>query len=485
MGRTVRKALSVCSAFVLSASLVLAPCQAAYAASAAPAIDVEGGLSYLIQMLSSSLGVQVSKASVPALWVAVDAQAKANDPKYMEELRGYCEDNSLISTRELDPSFCNQLLKDLRSIFISSGDYGTDAVEYIVPVFGGATYFSSETQFEIRYKNGTTDTFTDVISPSGVYLLPVAGDNAINVHSSPGRGVGIYLVGEESFDCFVNGVSRVSEYGRFLGNNAYFVRLASSSGDPDALSSRVYTIPYPWVKVGYNPVVSDTVDTSIFIEKALAAIQAQALAHPPAITKPVSIPADDTALKSNLAGVQAADDADALYKALAGAGISIDMGTDIPDETEKPTTGETTDDGTAVIGKSLSDILAAITGLADKVAAIPKEIAGFFTPDTVAIAESFDSLKGALLLKFGGISQLADVFSREYSFGTEVPVIKVPIPDQGMMRTMFDGKTGLVVLDLTPLAPYFPDVRNLLTAMLYVGFAFWFLDEFDVKIHIG
>ena len=106
----VRRIVAVASVLVLVAVNVMVPCWEAYAAAAVPAIDVEGGLSYLIQMLSSGLGVQVSKASVPALWVAVDAQAKANDPEYMAELRRMCEEEGYISTRELDPSFVNQLL---------------------------------------------------------------------------------------------------------------------------------------------------------------------------------------------------------------------------------------------------------------------------------------------------------------------------------------------------------------------------------------
>lgn len=466
MGKIFWKCLSVCLVF----SLVLVPCKVSYAATAAPSIDVEGGLSYLIQMLSSSLGVQVSKASVPALWVAVDAQAKANDPKYMEELRGYCEDNSLISTRELDPSFCNQLLKDLRSIFISSGDYGTDATEYAVPVTGDATYFDVAGQVTIRGVRAWTYNI-----PAGVYVLPVLryGTNG------QFNGVLIYFLSDVSFFC-----SRVGEpdtgftgvFGDFQGlRSCYWVSLG--------LYSRLDCIDLPLCPQIYNPVVSDTVDTSIFIDKALAAIQAQALAHPPAITKPVSIPADDAALKSNLAGVQAADDADALYKALGAAGIAIDIGTDIPDETEKPTTGETTDDGTVSVGKSLSDILAAITGLADKVAAIPLAIENFFTLDTAVIESEFTALKSDFLDKFGGITSLAGVFKRSYDFGNEIPVITVPVPLE--LRDMFAGKTEVVMMDLRPHADIFHTIRTLVSAMFWIAFAKWFLDQFDVSFHVG
>lgn len=482
-GKFVKKCLAVASAAVLVVSVVAGDYCTTYAA-VAPSIEVGEGLSYLFEMLSSSLGASVSKAAVPSLYLAVDAYSKTSDPAYMAQLREYYEDDALVRSEPIDTGFCNWLLGAIKDVFVSSGDYGTDVTEYTVPVYGGATYFDVETRFSFTYTNGGVDSY-DVVAPSGVYLVPICGDKAYNVQaSSPKKGICIYLVSGSPFSATVNSSAREASNIKFLGSNAYCVNIHVSSMDPSAVD-KVFDLPYPWIPIGYNPVASDTVDVSIYIDKALAAIQAQALVKTPAITAPISVPADSAAMEDNAKAVAAADNADALYKALAAAGIAIDIGIDVPDETDKPTDAEIPDDGSVSVGKSLSDILAAITGLADKVAAIPSDIAAFFTPDMTAVSESFDSLKDSLMLKFGGLLQLADVFNRSYKFDTVIPVIKIPIPDNETLRTIFDQKTELVILDLTPFASDFQNFRSLLTAMLYVAFAFWFLDEFDVKIHIG
>ena len=190
-----------------------------------------------------------------------------------------------------------------------------------------------------------------------------------------------------------------------------------------------------------------------------------------------------TEKEENLKAVSAADDANALYKALATAGIVIDVGTDIPDETEKPTTGDITDDEKVTIGKSLSDILAAITGMADKVAAIPREVANFFTLDIAVISNEFEGLQDAFAAKFAGISLLADVFTKSYSFDMTVPVFTVPVPET--LREMFGGQSEIVIMDLRPHTELFLQLRSLLVAMFWVAFAKWLLDQFDVKFHVG
>lgn len=479
-GKVAKKFLAVASAVVLVVSGVVGDYCTAYAA-VAPAVDVGEGLTYLFQMLSSSLGSSVAKSSVPSLYLAVDAYSKTSDPAYMAQLREYYKDDALVRSEPIDTGFCNWLLGAIKDVFLSGGDYGTDATEYTVPVYGDATYFEVATTFEV-FKNSTK---WKIVAPPDTYLLPIAGEKGYNAASNnPSSGVGLYLVSDSPFDVRSDSKIYSAGYAYFFGAYSYVYSINSASGEVSELI-KIYDIPYPWVSFPYNPVASDTVDVSIYIDKALAAIQAQALVKTPAITAPISVPADAAAMEDNAKAVAAADNADALYKALAAAGITIDIGIDVPDETDKPTDAEIPDDGSVSVGKSLSDILAAITGLADKVAAIPSDIAAFFTPDMTAVSESFDSLKDSLMLKFGGLLQLADVFNRSYKFDTVIPVIRIPIPDNETLRTIFDHKTELVILDLTPFASDFQNFRSLLTAMLYVAFAFWFLDEFDVKIHIG
>lgn len=476
-GKVAKKFLAVASAVVLVVSGVVGDYCTAYAATVTPTIDVEGGLSYLLQMLSSGLGVQVSKASVPALWLAVDAQAKANDPEYMAELRSYCEDNSLISTRELDPSFCNQLLKDLRSIF-GSAEREEGSNDFVASFSGSAVGISATGTYM-----GGLFSVKALSEPIYAYIFQ---------HPKVGNWDVCYSV------IFISsGAFKFSTKDAVLSNGFYILNNGTVTGSQatyDRWCKQDYAVFGGFVprdfavdsifgdgfELGGKPVF-----VSVSADRVWVDAYDDAALHVPVITAPVSVPADVADIDENLKSVSLAEDKDALYKALAAAGIAIDIGIDVPDETDKPTDAEIPDDGSVSVGKSLSDILAAITGLADKVAAIPSDIAAFFTPDMTAVSESFDSLKDSLMLKFGGLLQLADVFNRSYKFDTVIPVIKIPIPDNETLRTIFDQKTELVILDLTPFASDFQNFRSLLTAMLYVAFAFWFLDEFDVKIHIG
>lgn len=485
-GKVAKKFLAVASAAVLVVSGVVGDYCTAYAA-VAPTVDVGEGLTYLFQMLSSSLGSSVAKSSVPSLYLAVDAYSKTSDPAYMAQLREYYKDDALVRSEPIDTGFCNWLMGAIKDVFVSGGDYGTEGadIEYkvSVPVYGDATYMPEQTSFDFHYNSGASRlTFT---VPADCYVLPYASVDGGKLTFVIG------LMSSKSFTCSWYSYATKQTYERnsdiqsLDGRLMHYYRLyegSSVSGTLDDYLSSL-TIPYPISRVWYNPLV--TTDVSILLDKALAVIQAQAIVKTPAITAPISVPADTAAMEENAKAVAAADNADALYKALAAAGIAIDIGIDVPDETDKPTDAEIPDDGSVSVGKSLSEILAAITGLADKVAAIPSDIAAFFTPDMTAVSESFDSLKDSLMLKFGGLLQLADVFNRSYKFDTVIPVIKIPVPDNETLRTIFDQKTELVILDLTPFASEFQNFRSLLTAMLYVAFAFWFLDEFDVKIHIG
>lgn len=483
MGRTVRKARRWAAA-ASAAFLVAVNALGAYCTAYAAVSITEAG-EYFFRMMCSAAGVYFDHSEVGLVVDVLNQVALQSDKinsKEFQERMDYML--SLSPADRIEETFANAFLADLvngfRESTVNADGHGGGGISFPVPsdIFVATEPFTwnlSGIDILVSGFDSPVVAYCFLDHPSGYerYNLYFVSQSKFKINN------GFYVTDQTSNGYYVNG------YGTYSYNPSFTLDEVMSLG-----AIRLYA------EYDFNTFKSAFISSSgyvfpveklpeIPVERVWVDAYDDAALHVPAITAPITIPADVAEREENLKAVSAAEDKDALYKALGAAGIAIDIGTDIPDETEKPTTGETTDDGTVAIGKSLSDILAAITGLADKVAAIPKEIAGFFTPDTAVIAESFDSLKGALLLKFGGISQLADVFSREYSFGTEIPVIKVPIPDQGMMRTMFDGKTELVVLDLTPLAPYFPDVRNLLTAMLYVGFAFWFLDEFDVKIHIG
>lgn len=470
----------LCSLFLLASS-VLVPCVSSYA-SVAPAVDVGEGLTYLFQMLSSSLGSAVTKASVPSLYLAVDAYSKTSDPAYMAQLREYYEDDALVRSEPIDTGFCNWLLGAIKDVFVSSGDYGTDVMQYTVPVYGGATYFDVETRFSFTYTNGVVYSY-DVVAPSGVYLVPICGDKAHNVHtSSPDEGICVYLVSGSPFSATVNSSVRDASYIKFLGSNAYCVKIHVSSMNPSAVD-KVFDFPYPWISVGYNPIASDTYDVSIILDKALEIIQAQALVKTPSITAPISVPADVSAMEKNAKAVAAANDADALYKALSAAGIAIGVDVDVPDETDKPTDAEIPDEGTSTIGKSLSDILAAITGMADKVGAIPAQIESFFTIDTDAIGDAFMGLKDAFSSRFDALLKITNMFTNlSPKLDSAIPLISIRVPPS--LQPIYNAEE-VVVFDLRGYESTCSLIRLFFRALLWFGFGYVVLREFDVKFHVS
>lgn len=382
-----KRLISFVCAFFIFFSSVFVSYQTAYAADA-PAVDVGEGLTYLFQMLSSSIGSSVAKASVPSLYLAVDAYSKTSDPAYMAQLREYYKDDALVRSEPIDTGFCNWLLGAIKDVFVSSGDYGTDAPEYVVPASGGATYFDVAGSFSV-------DKITYNV-PAGVYIMPywylINDDTQVSVS--------VYALSDNYFFC-ENAVRPGYGYGGtykdFFGFGSCYWVMIGSFGDSTF-------IDVPYVTQRYNPVASDTVDVTIYIDKALEIIQSQALVKTPAITAPISVPADTAAMEENAKAVAAADNADALYKALAAAGIAIGVDVDVPDETDKPTDAEIPDEGTSTIGKSLSDIIAGINALGVKIASIPDSVitgikdalTALFIPDSNFFQNEVNSLLDSL-----------------------------------------------------------------------------------------
>ena len=129
---------------------------------------------------------------------------------------------------------------------------------------------------------------------------------------------------------------------------------------------------------------------------------------------------------------------------------------------------------------SIPDILAEIL---NGIRAIPGQIADFFTVDTAVVSESAAALEGAFTARFGGIMQLADIFKKSYQFGMETPVYTMSVP--GIIKFAYPDTDEIVILDLRPYTTHFLWARGILTAVLYLLFAKWLLDQFDVKLHVG
>ena len=125
----------------------------------------------------------------------------------------------------------------------------------------------------------------------------------------------------------------------------------------------------------------------------------------------------------------------------------------------------------------------AVMQVLDAVISIPARITDFFTIDTAVVGAAALSMQDAFSDRFGGVSQLAGVFSRSYSFDMAVPVFTMAVPEP--LKFAFPDQDEFVILDLRPYARYFLWARGLLAAMFWVMFAKWLLDQFDVKLHVG
>lgn len=483
IGKFVKKCLAVASAAVLVVSVVAGDYCTAYAS-----VSITEAGEYFLQMMCSAVGVYIDKSNIGLVLNAIhhvaDQQALIGSPEFQKQVDYMI---SLSPADRIDATFSNDFLKNLCGVFaestVNEDGFGGGGITF--PVSGVSLSTDLTSIFSVESYFGIPSFTEDVnaIAAQYDYVIVTAKSDlengyimyAFNDVSMPIKATKTYV----SVPCASYGYVIFDRDGAYCNSYTYNNSLQVSLNK--ALSVYFSTdIVLRYGDIDYGAKGSVVAANRVWIDA-----YDEAMLHVPAVTAPITIPLDVASMEENAKAVAAADNADALYKALAAAGIAIDIGIDVPDETDKPTDAEIPDDNTGAIGKSLTDILAAITGLADKVAAIPREIAAFFTPDMTAVSESFDSLKDSLMLKFGGLLQLADVFNRSYKFDTVIPVIKIPIPDNETLRTIFDHKTELVILDLTPFASDFQNFRILLTAMLYVAFAFWFLDEFDVKIHIG
>lgn len=205
----------------------------------------------------------------------------------------------------------------------------------------------------------------------------------------------------------------------------------------------------------------------------------------------ITLPADQTAADTLGSKVSAATDAATVTDALTG---TWDLG-----ETQA---GEDTDDavypwvpditgwlerlkqGIDAIHDGIASIPDTLANILDGIQAIPGQITDFFTVDTVAVSAAFAGLQDTFALKFPLLGQLQSIFSyKGQSFDQTPPVFTMQVPE--CLKFAYPNTDTIVVLDLTPYADYFGAVRTLLTATLWLMFAQWVLNEFNIKFHVG
>ena len=131
----------------------------------------------------------------------------------------------------------------------------------------------------------------------------------------------------------------------------------------------------------------------------------------------------------------------------------------------------------------LSPLIDSLTGLKDSVLSIPGLITDFFTIDMAAVEAAAVAVQEAFADRFGGIKQLSGVFKKSYSLGMEVPVITMPVPE--FLKFAYPDTDEIIILDLRPYQTQLFLARSVLLAMIWVMFAKWLLDQFDVKLHVG
>ena len=192
--------------------------------------------------------------------------------------------------------------------------------------------------------------------------------------------------------------------------------------------------------------------------------------------KGLTLPADENAAKKNLESVNMGTDIDTIIKALTAAGLVIDKGIDVPDESESA--GETTADDA-----DKKTIITSLGKILDKLEAIPGEIANFFTLDMASIDAALKDLQATFEGKFEVLEKLVNIFKDTgRTFSETPPVFKMQTPDCLRFAIHEDYIT---VLDLTGYKDLFFWVRGIMAASIWFAFGKWLLDQFDVKFHIG
>lgn len=472
--KMLNRLVSLLCALFLIASSVLVSYQTAYAS-----VSITEAGSYFLRMLCSAAGIYFEHSEVGLVvdvLSQVAAQSDTINSKEFQERMDYVL--SLSPADRIEETFSNAFLADLINGFREStvnenghgggsisfplgGDYGIPVVE-ITPEFLNDGIFLSYLTEPVYFYLVIARTSIGKYVPFKVALSD-------GVFSTVTNKPPIYVGERFGRYCSASSISE-STYDNWVLDKRYY-----RVGKIDCSLEEYFASP--------DFVLGDFLDKVTVVNPERIWVDAfdDAALHAPAITAPITIPADVAAMEENAKAVAAADNVDALYKALAGAGIAVDV--TIPDETDKPTDAEIPDEGTSTIGKSLSDILAAITGMADKVGAIPAQIENFFTIDTDAIGDAFMGLKDAFSSRFEVLKAFGTIFDNlSYTLKDTPPIIKFRVPPD-LVR--YFGSEEVVAMDLTAYADYCSLIRTAVQCLLWFGFALALLDEFDIKFNVA
>lgn len=510
--KTIRRSLSLLCAASCLASAVLVPCQRAYAASAA----VSAG-SYAINLLLNACGVDVGSLSGISAWVGTwDSYQEYEELGSKGMLGSYSQHLYDMANSEAVEAVRDQYRKDIETlnaiVTASWGEvveFGSDILSSLRSWLSGFdSYGTGDTVYQKDYSfpDGYEGTYVHRVPYEGTYVPddtynyvfsyqnPASADGTVSYTNAYIKDytvstlVGVMVSGDLTFFgvnegslksgvSFRTGSLKVKADGTSSKTSNYMSKFPAAS----LSSSAIHAFPFPvfadlsaasaYVLSGDIGGMVNGGSVGLAADRVIPALQ-EASVSPSAAS--VTLPASAEEAASLLDGVQSATDVDAIKEALVAAGLAVGWGAvDVPD----------VDVSDGSVSKQLTSIIAGITAVKDAVAAIPANIAAFFTVDTAAVGTAFSGLKDALTSRFDALLKIPAMFSDlSVSLDSSVPLITMPIPPS--LYPIFDSDR-VIVFDLRGYESTCNVVRLFFRALLWFGFGFAVLREFDIEFHVG
>lgn len=135
------------------------------------------------------------------------------------------------------------------------------------------------------------------------------------------------------------------------------------------------------------------------------------------------------------------------------------------------------------IEKLIMEIPKILTNIYNGVISIPDQITAFFTIDTAQINTAQAELVAAFKAKFPALYGLSDIFNFSREFTDTVPVISISVP--AFLKFAYPNADRIVIFDLTAYKEWFDFCRDIISAILWIAFIRWLLEQFDVKFGVN
>jgi len=485
---------------VLVSTTVYCPIEVQATVAAVAEITWSEEMLYSFELFLNSVGVRVSSKAVPGIALAWEAQARVEDPGFLDELAEKTKNTTWWGqdSEDYNGSMCNQWITSIRDFLTSDActDYGTANFSFGTNVtsqvlsslgLGDAPYLLETVSEYFKgnvYYGLPPDSAKNADSPGFLEFLALEEcDNyIIQVGNFPNGKPYINLVYIVSGDVAVypkkitfKATGECNPIGsNILGLNKKITFEAGTSSSPRSYyvsPGMIFTFPSDASLSDY--IVEDPLANFVFAD-SFPDVQAKGLLGVPSLSDIFTIPATAKEREAVLSDVRGADTSEALAKVLAGAGITIFPKSDV----------DTDHDIDVDINDESGAIVKALAALQTSIKSIPAQITDFFTVDLKAISGAYDGLLGAFDSRFPLMKQLASIFAfNGNGFDQTPPVFTMKIPD--CLRFAYPNDNEIIILDLRTYASYFAMFRVIVNACLWLMFANWLLNEFDIDLHVG